>query len=105
MSILSILNEIKNTSSTNAKKDILRENKNNILLQKVIKYALDPLKVYGYKKLPEPVSDGFKMSLNDALDALDRIASREFTGHAGRDLLHQYLVQLMKMMLKYCVKY
>lgn len=91
MSILSILNEIKNTSSTNAKKDILRENKNNILLQKVIKYALDPLKVYGYKKLPEPVSDGFKMSLNDALDALDRIASREFTGHAGRDFIASVL--------------
>lgn len=87
MSILAILNEIKNTSSTLAKKAILEKNKNNELLKRVITLALDPIKVYGYKKLPDPVSDGFTMDLNSALDAMERIASREMTGHTGRDFI------------------
>lgn len=91
MSILSILNEIKNTSSTNAKKEILAKNKDNLILQKVIKYALDPLKVYGYKKLPEALESNAKIDLNTAIDYLEKIANRELTGYAGRDFIASVL--------------
>lgn len=85
--ILSILTEIKNDSSTLAKKRILEENKDNPVLKRVLKLALDPGIVSGYKKLPGPFFSGEKYDLNTALDKLDDIYSRKFTGHAGRDFI------------------
>lgn len=91
--ILSILTEIKNDSSTLAKKRILTENKDNHVLARVLKLALDPGIVSGYKKLPHPdmIFGTEKIDLGTALDKLEPIYSRQLTGHAGRD----YLATLM----------
>lgn len=90
--ILSILTEIKNDPSTLAKKRILTENKDNPVLARVLKLALDPGIVSGYKKLPAPLH-GFcdEMDLNTALDELDAIYSRKITGHTGRDFIANIL--------------
>lgn len=85
--ILSILTEIKNDPSTLAKKRILTENKDNPVLARVLKLALDPGIVSGYKKLPEPIHSFDKMDLNEALDSLETIYSRQLTGNAGRDFI------------------
>lgn len=50
MSILDIILKIKETSSTNAKKDILKENIDNEDLKRVVKLALEPSIVSGIKK-------------------------------------------------------
>lgn len=83
--ILSILTEIKNDASTLAKKRILTENKDNPVLKRVLKLALDPGIVSGYKKLPEPFFSGTKYTLDEALNQLDDIYTRKYTGNAGRD--------------------
>lgn len=85
MSILDILTNIKNTSSTLGKKALLEENKNDPVLKKVLKYTLDPTIVSGYKKLPDPVLGSNNMDLNTAIDSLQSIYDRELTGYAGRD--------------------
>lgn len=90
-SILSILNEIKNDSSTLAKKKILTENKDNEVLKKVLKYTLDPGIVSGYKKLPPPVQSFETYDLDTAINNLDVIYNRQLTGHAGRDYIASVL--------------
>lgn len=91
MSILDILNNIKNTSSTLGKKAILEENKNNEVLKKVLKYTLDPTIVSGYKKLPDRAVEDEIVDLSTALDALQVIYDRELTGYAGRDFIASVL--------------
>lgn len=86
--ILSILTEIKNDASILAKKRILEENKDNEVLKRVLKLALDPGIVSGYKKLPEHTFGNTETyDLNTALDKLEAIYTRQLTGHAGRDFI------------------
>lgn len=91
MSILSILNEIKDNSSTLAKKAILESHKNNEVLKQVLKLTLDPSIVSGYKKLPSAIENEEKYDLQTALDKLDAIYTRLYTGHAGRDYIANIL--------------
>lgn len=91
MSVLSILTELKDNSSILVKKDILNKNKDDAVLQRVLKLALDPGIVSGYKKLPNPFVSETKYTLNEALNQLDDIYTRKFTGHAGRDHIAQIL--------------
>lgn len=91
MSILDILNNIKNTSSTLGKKSLLENHKNDPVLKKVLKYTLDPTIVSGYKKLPDSIPSNDIMDLNNAIDALQLIYDRELTGHAGRDHIARVL--------------
>lgn len=91
MSILDIILKIKETASTNAKKDILKENSDNVDLKRVVKLALEPSIVSGIKKIPEPISTDKSLSLSDALDALNVLYKRELTGNAAR----QYLGELL----------
>lgn len=85
MSILDILNNIKNTSSTLGKKALLEENKNDEVLKKVLVYTLDPTIVSGYKKLPDAIPSDYTMDLDAAIKSLQPIYDRELTGYAGRD--------------------
>lgn len=82
--ILSILTEIKNDPSTLAKKRILESNKDNPVLKRVLKLALDPGIVSGYKKIPAPFFSGDKYDLNTALDKMEDIYNRVYTGNDGR---------------------
>lgn len=85
MSILEIIENIKKTSSTLGKKAILENHKNDEVLKKVLKYTLDPTIVSGYKKLPDPFYSGTKYDLEEAINQLEDIYSRKYTGHDGRD--------------------
>lgn len=87
MSILDILTEIKNTSSTLGKKAILEEHKDDVLLQKVLKLALEPSIVSGMKKMPARIENDVKYDLSTALVLLDKIYTRECTGNAARDFV------------------
>jgi len=91
MSVLDIILKIKNTASTNAKKDILTENINNIDLKRAIQLALEPSIVSGIKKLPEAIETDKSLTLSEGLDALDVLYTRKLTGNAGR----QYLAELL----------
>ncbi len=91
MSILAILESIKNTSSTLGKKAILEQNKDNQTLQKVLKYTLDPSIVSGYKKLPQADDVYQHMTLDEAIDKLECIYKRGVTGNAGRDFIASVL--------------
>ena len=84
MSILDILNELEDTSSTLEKVAILQREQNNELLKKVFQAAYDPMITYGINKIPEyrPISSSDEgMTLENAILGLDRLASREETGN------------------------
>lgn len=84
MTILSILDEIAATSSRLTKEAILKREKDNYLLQRVIKAAYDPYINYWILKLPQFVSGGNTLSLGDAIAELQVLATRQKTGDAGR---------------------
>lgn len=89
MSILDIILKIKNTASTNSKKEILSENIENVDLRTAIRLALEPSIVYGIKKMPEAKEyDSLSnMTLSEALEALTVLEERKLTGNAARDYL------------------
>lgn len=91
MSVLDIILKIKNTASTNSKKDILKENINNKDLERVIKLTLDPLVVSGIKKIPEPISTDNELTLSESIDALDALYTRSVTGNAARQFIGELL--------------
>lgn len=45
--VIEIVNQLRNESSTNNKISLLKENKDNTTLQKILKYTYDPFKKYG----------------------------------------------------------
>lgn len=94
MSVLDIILEIKETSSTNAKKEILTENINNVDLKRAIHLALEPSIVSGIKKIPEPFVTDQSLTLSEALDQLDNLYNREVTGNAARHFLSELLGSL-----------
>lgn len=61
--------------------------------QKLVHYALNPYIQFGVKKLPSPTEFGTSQDFTPFLSVLDKLASREVTGNAARDLLTQSLSQ------------
>jgi len=55
--IYNIIEELRNTTSTNEKKEILEKYKVNPLFKDVLKFAYDSSYVFGIKKIPEPIYD------------------------------------------------
>lgn len=53
MKVSAILNQVNNAQGTNAKLAILRDNADNELLQKVLKYSLDTFIKFNVKKIPK----------------------------------------------------
>jgi ATP-dependent DNA ligase len=87
MSVLDIILKIKNTASTNSKKDILTENIDNVDLKRAIQLALEPSIVSGVKKLPDAIETDKTLTLSEGLDALDALYTRKVTGNAARQFL------------------
>lgn len=96
--ILSIINKLKNTSSTNDKLKLLQKHKSNELLKRVFKLAYNKKIRFGIKKVPEYsqfYGDGVFSSLVDALDILEyEFATRNITGNAAIDKLKFLLSNL-----------
>ena len=87
-----IIEFLRTTAGTNDKRDILRENKDNELFQKVLIYAFDPRITFGIKKIPEYVTvldEGVKF--DTVFNILDVLAKREVTGNDAIKLLKDIL--------------
>lgn len=97
MSITEILNELNLENGSNYKLDVLRKHKDNKLLQKVLKMALDGcMYTYGItmKNIPEYIPEGSE-DLEWALEMLEaRFVTREYTGNKAIEELHFMLENL-----------
>ena len=71
LNIISIINSIGNTSSTKEKENILKQNSENELLQKVLEYCYNPSKVYGIAKKSLNNSVEPNRCFNDIFSMLD----------------------------------
>jgi ATP-dependent DNA ligase len=90
-SILSILDEVAAVSGKLDKIAILEANKDNNNLQRVFYLALNGLISFYIKKLPDAHVYRDELFLEEALDALDQLADRTYTGHAASDYVKNIL--------------
>ena len=88
MKIYEILNSIDEAQGTNAKLAILRSQKDNMLLKKVLSYGLDSFKQFYVVKVPKLKSKNCmwvadEQQWKDFFDAADKCAERKVTGNAA----------------------
>ena len=90
--IVDILNEIKATAGSNAKKQILEENSDNDLFKRALQYSLDPFTPFNVVKVPKVKDSDRRWPVNGAseedrwsmfFDAADAAASRRLTGNTA----------------------
>ncbi len=84
--VYEIIKELEANSSTNKKLEILKKNKNNIVLKDFFYHALSPEKVFYIQKIPPYQSyqcQKFQQILLWAISQLDMLSSRIYTGHEG----------------------
>ena len=91
MSILNILNQISNISSTKTKLQILEDNKDNELLKQVCYLTYNPNINFYIKKIPEYSFIGIEFTLEKAIELLGCLSSRKYTGKEGIDWLWEIL--------------
>lgn len=91
MSVYEILSLLANTSKTNAKIQILQENKDNAELKKAFERALNPTINYYIKKIPkyQPLEE--TLTLTQGIQALSQLSERKLTGNAGIEHLQWVL--------------
>jgi len=99
--IYNIIQELRTDNSRLFKEGVLKREKDfasDDLLQKVFKAALNPLKQYYIRKIPEYahnipgfVSPEKPLSLELAINELERLSRRELTGNAGVEHLRKIL--------------
>lgn len=82
MSILQILEDIGNKSGRLDKIALIRENIDNPLFKEVLKLGLDPYINFYVRKIPDYEATNQK-TLDWALVELEKLTSRQLTGHAG----------------------
>lgn len=93
--ILKILNELRGTSSRLEKEAILKRERSNVLLKRVLVCALDPMRNYYIKKIPKYQRNAGKgIDLIFALDTLNDLRFRNITGNAAIDFLRGTLEAL-----------
>ena len=90
MNISEILQQIKDTSSSNAKLEILKSHKENTGLQKALKYGVDHMMPFHVVKVPKTRSRidfplGETESWKEFFKIADECASRSVTGNAAID--------------------
>jgi DNA ligase-1 len=91
MTIKQIFDEIANESGTNAKMEILSKYKDNELLIKVLYLANSKRVKFYIKQIPEYETCSVALKLEDALEQLNLLSSRELTGHSAIAHLKQIL--------------
>lgn len=90
MDTLQLLENIGADTKRSHKLSIIEQNKNNKLFMNVIRLALDPYINFYIRKIPKYETKGGK-TLDWALDELEKLANREFTGHAGIEHLRNIM--------------
>lgn len=96
MNIKNIFDEIAAESGDKAKVAILSKYQDNELLKRVLYMANSKRVKFYIKQIPEYTSSGYDVNLEQALDALDAIASGDFRGQAASTLLGNKLTHLSK---------
>src|SRR5574343_342532 len=94
MSVFNIITKLRNAPGTNDKIQILKENKDNITLKKVLFMALSPQVIYGIVKLPPASSYVSQKTLDEALVDLNQLVERKVTGNAAREFVSNLLGSL-----------
>lgn len=90
--MLRLLKCIESMSSTSGKLSILRQRKDDILLQQICVLALSPMIQFYIKKIPKYSYDDTKFgSISVAVDGLSALSSRQVTGNNAI----QYLAELL----------
>ena len=93
--IFEIIQELGADRSRLYKEAILKREVNNELLKRAFRYALDPFKQFWIRKIPKYTTPNKPFSdLAYALDQLDQLHTREFTGNAGIEHLKSILSSL-----------
>lgn len=95
MSILSILNQISNISSTKTKLQILEDNKDNELFKQVCYLTYDKANINFYiKKIPEynTLGEIGIYNLETCLNMLSKLYTRELTGNNAIEYLKDILI-------------
>ena len=92
--VLNIINDLANDASRLAKESILTKNKNNVVLKRVFEAALNPMRNYYIRKIPDPISSKDKVPFTYIFDVLDMLANRDVTGNAAINLVAKTLGQL-----------
>lgn len=94
--VIEILEQLEQTSGSNAKKEILQSNRRNDLLKRVFIAAFDPYTVYYVNKFKMPKAlDLVELDKDDLrLDAflstlLPSLSKREITGNAAREAVER----------------
>tara|TARA_Y100000593_G_scaffold93971_1_gene190879 strand:+ start:52 stop:1305 length:1254 start_codon:yes stop_codon:yes gene_type:complete len=90
MKIEEIFDLIKNTKGTNAKKNILRANKDNKKFLKALVYALDPFKTFNIVKIPQVDYRDEGNHINSwemFFDIADKCSKRQVTGNEAINLM------------------
>ncbi len=87
-----IIRRLEETPGMNDKLDILRENKDNEELKYFFKLALDPMIIFGIKKIPKYKHIKVYCDLAEAMTALMvNLSTRKVTGNAAIELLADLL--------------
>jgi hypothetical protein len=82
--IYQIIKQLESTSSRLEKESILKKNRDNVILKQVFSATLNPFINYYIKKIPDYVAFEYPtFSLENAIDSLKVLSSRERTGNSG----------------------
>ncbi len=95
MLVSNILSEIKQTAGSNAKKALIEQHKDNVILTTALKMGLDPFTPFHVVKVPRVtkrvVNSSEEVRWNIFIDAADMCASRFWTGNKAVQILHNAL--------------
>jgi len=92
--IYNIFDQLASDNSRLAKEAILIKNKSNEILQRVFYLALDPFVQFYIRKIPKYESNAPYWALQEGMDQLSRLSSREVTGNAAIEHLTTVLSKL-----------
>lgn len=91
--ILGITKELRQDSSLNYKKDILRKYSDYVPFQKFLVYVYNPRVNYFMKKLPDVISYGHgDHSIIKMYSLLEQLKQREVTGNQAQEVVREYLL-------------
>lgn len=92
MSVYQIIKKLEKTPGMNDKLEILRENYNNRGLKTFFRLALDPMIIFGIKKIPDYEYEHTYCTLTEAMGVLvDMLSTRKCTGNAAVKVLADVL--------------
>ena len=91
--ILEIIKELRQDSSLNYKKDILRKYSDYEPFQKFLVYVYNPRVNYFMKKLPDVISYGHgDHSITEMYSLLEQLKQRDITGNQAQEVVREYLL-------------